>query len=87
MENAIKHGILSNDTGGSIIIRISKFVDYYLIMVEDNGIGIGNAKSSGNGVAIKNINRRLNQLYNEGLSYEPSPDNGTKVSFRIKKDS
>lgn len=41
VENAVIHGILKKDEGGTIWIHIEKFVDYFKIIVSDDGVGLG----------------------------------------------
>ncbi|WP_438346943.1 sensor histidine kinase [Paenibacillus sp. FA6] len=36
-------------------------------------------------VGLRNIDRRLKQLYNQGLTIDSTPDQATTVCFRIPK--
>jgi sensor histidine kinase YesM len=93
IENAVKHGLLSQNKGGTLHIRITRRHDNFtLIEVKDNGKGMEQEKVSqllnpsieGNsGIGISNTNRRLTQLYGRGLSIISKPNEGTTVSFVI----
>jgi sensor histidine kinase YesM len=92
VENAVKHGILSLRKGGTVYIRISRKDSHTLVEVKDNGKGMEpdevaqylnpTAKGKG-GIGITNTNRRLIQLYGQGLSIVSKPNEGTSVSFII----
>ena len=95
VENAINHGILKRNQGGTITISIKKTDNFFIIMVGDDGVGIeGNELNSilkdlrddgpnRMGIGLRNINKRLNQIYNKDLSIESKPNKGTKVSFKV----
>lgn len=91
-ENAVKHGILSQQKGGTVHIRITRQDNSTLIEVKDNGKGMEQDKvtellsptlNGKRGIGIANTNRRLIQLYGQGLSIRSKPGEGTTVSFVI----
>ena len=93
VENAVKHGLLSKNSGGRIRLRISRLHDgNTAIEVEDNGKGMEPEQAAGlldpdrrgkGGVGLLNTHRRLIQLYGQGLSIISKPNEGTKVSFIV----
>jgi len=92
IENAVKHGLLKRNKGGTVLIRVARGHQGTLIEVRDNGIGISqetihqllNRTMSGkSGIGVANTNRRLLQLYGQGLLIQSTPDEGTSVSFII----
>jgi len=94
VENAIKHGILPKQEGGTVHILITKDKGEILVKVKDNGVGIDPEKlnrvltpgyGSGNGVGMSNVHERLKGLYGEeyGLQVKSEPGKGTEVSFRV----
>lgn len=92
IENAVKHGILSQMQGGTVHIRITQQNNSILIEVKDNGKGIEPDKinellnptmKGKGGIGLSNTNRRLIQLYGQGLTIISSPNQGTTVSFVI----
>lgn len=90
IENAIWHGIQkSSAKSGKIIIDCNEETDnYFVITVEDDGIGIGKSNHKGNSVALDNINERLALIDNKRktnyLFLEPL-NPGTKVSLYVTK--
>lgn len=100
VENAIQHGIMQRTNGGTIWIRISEGPEYHEICVQDDGKGMSEEQlkqlfakapdpSKGSGVGLRNVDRRLTQLFgrdhNSGLSIDSTPDKGTTITFRIPK--
>ncbi|OAO89121.1 hypothetical protein AXX17_ATUG04150 [Arabidopsis thaliana] len=92
VENALKHGILRQNTGGTVKLRIVRQGSSTLIEVQDNGKGMEQEKAiqllsptmkGKKGIGLFNTNRRLTQLYGQGLSIVSRPDEGTTVSFVI----
>lgn len=96
VENAIRHGVLKQEKGGTVCIRIKDDPDFVAISVIDNGVGIDptilNELQSGNdnkktnyGVGIRNTDLRLKRIYGQRLHIESTRNKGTTVSFRIPK--
>ncbi|MGE8205583.1 ATP-binding protein [Heyndrickxia sp. NPDC080065] len=92
IENAVKHGILSQSKGGTVNIRITRNESFTLVEVKDNGKGMEQEKviqllsstvNGKRGIGLSNTNRRLIQLYGQGLSIVSEPNKGTTVSFAI----
>lgn len=67
IENAIIHGLAPQGNQGVIILTIEQAEQQLLITVADNGVGLNNPKSHNMGIAINNIQSRL-QLYTEKSS-------------------
>ncbi|MFC5403500.1 ATP-binding protein [Cohnella soli] len=97
VENAIRHGVLKRDRGGAIQIRIVHFDHYAEISVIDDGVGMDEetisqafsapqiATGRKRGLSLMNTDRRLKQLYGEGLRIVSVLGQGTAVSFRARK--
>ncbi|SCW80562.1 Sensor histidine kinase, LytS/YehU family [Paenibacillus tianmuensis] len=94
VENAVKHGLLSQSKGGTIRIRIAREDGFIHVEVADDGKGMEPDKvrqllnppaKSRRGIGLSNTNRRLAQLYGQGLSIRSKPKEGTTVSFVIPK--
>jgi len=92
VENAVRHGLLSQIRGGTLRIRIVRQEDATLIEVSDDGKGMEPEKiaellvpalKGKGGIGLANTNRRLIQLYGRGLSIRSKPGDGTTVSFVI----
>jgi two-component system LytT family sensor kinase len=93
VENAIKHGISPNPSGGNIFIKAVDFQDHIMLSVEDTGVGMTTERyneviTKWPGVGLKNVNERLRVLYGEkySLNIESSPNSGTKIRFMIPKE-
>ncbi|TVX89730.1 ATP-binding protein [Paenibacillus agilis] len=92
VENAVKHGVLSQVKGGTVHIRIIRQNHSTLIEVKDNGKGMEQEKvvsllnptmKGKGGIGVTNTNRRLIQMYGQGLFIDSKPGEGTTVSFVI----
>ncbi len=92
VENAVKHGLLRQGKGGTVVIRIVRREGSVLIEFKDNGIGMEQERAdqllnltmkSKGGIGLSNTNRRLKQRYGKGLSIQSSPGEGTTVSFAL----
>lgn len=94
IENAIKHGVGRKDRQDTILLKISLEEDFYIITVEDNGIGINKDKleqlafqQKTDGVGLSNIQNRLMELYGTKLDIFSEINVGTRITFRIGKDA
>jgi two-component system LytT family sensor kinase len=98
VENAIQHGLAQKIGGGRILIKTRTVTDGDVeISVEDNGVGIGpeslthlkrnQTSSSGLGLALHNINERLQKIYGPDyqLTIKSQLGIGTEISFRIPR--
>ncbi len=92
VENAVKHGLLSQIQGGTVLIRIARQEGSTLFEVMDNGKGmseetvqllLGQGMRAKGGIGVSNTNRRLIQMYGRGLSIQSKLGEGTTVSFEI----
>ncbi|GAA3410588.1 ATP-binding protein [Paenibacillus hodogayensis] len=95
IENAIQHGILRQKKGGTVQLRIARQDGFTLVEVIDSGKGMDQdtvaqllspTMMGKGGIGISNTNRRLIQLYGQGLSIQSRPNEGTIVSFGIAED-
>ena len=80
IENAVYHGLSECSGNGKIIIQGTRVDNNLLLTISDNGIGISEEKleelndyindnnNSFNGIALRNINRRLKLNYGENYN-------------------
>jgi two-component system, LytTR family, sensor histidine kinase LytS len=96
IENALKHGILPLERGGTVTICAQRQKDGVRIEVSDDGVGMTKEKVSsllqndtattttgGAGIALKNVNARLLAIFGKGLQIASSPGGGTSVFFTV----
>ncbi|MDR0909151.1 MAG: histidine kinase [Spirochaetaceae bacterium] len=89
VENAVRHGILKNQNGGMITIKIKKEKDHYLITIHDSGPGFdikaylhGHGHGHGH-VGIENVRHRIEMRMGGSLDLFTSSDKGTIASIII----
>ncbi|MNZ81921.1 Sensor histidine kinase YpdA [compost metagenome] len=92
VENAVKHGLLSRASGGTLLIRIARMSGGTLFEVKDDGKGmdadkvsqlLDSSRRGKAGIGLLNTDRRLKQLFGKGLSIHSELGVGTTVSFVI----
>lgn len=96
VENAIKHGIMKRNRGGTIQIRIIRQQTHAEITVEDDGDGIDEAQAQHllerkadrrSGVGLINTDQRLKRHFGAGLIIKSTLGAGTKVTFQVHNGS
>lgn len=84
VENAVLHGVAARGTG-RVAVRIRREAGRLSFDVEDDGPGPGGSTRQGNGIALRDLRRRLELVYGDGASLvvagRASP--GHAVSLRI----
>ncbi len=96
VENAVVHGLEPISGMGEVRVRIWEEDDMICVRIEDNGVGFDaehldyretEENNRTNHVAIPNIVRRLQLLYNDraSLHFDSVKGNGTKVMLTIPK--
>jgi len=92
IENSIKHGIEPRISGGTITMRSRLHEKSMMIEIEDDGVGISEAKTpaggvarKGNGIGMRNVRERLEVLYGDAARFEVTsrPGRGTRVTMEI----
>lgn len=91
VENAVRHGISKKSVGGTVKLVINPESDRILVQIIDDGLGfevdiaesILSENRPAHGVGLININKRLLDIYGQGLSITSMKDVGTTVSFHI----
>ena len=88
VENAIKHGLMKLEKGGTIRVVSYETDTHYCVMVEDNGVGFDTSVllDERKHVGIRNIRGRLEAMVNGVLTIESTQDVGTKVLIEIPKE-
>jgi two-component system LytT family sensor kinase len=93
IENSIRHGLASKVEGGTIRVR-SRKVDHHLqIYVEDDGVGIPEAKLAklfeAQGIGVNNVNERLKVLYGDRyrMWIDSRPGEGTSTGLELPEQA
>lgn len=94
VENAVRHGLLRRNRGGTVRIRVRDLGEHAEISVADNGVGFDpellyprDTPGKKSGVGLTNTDRRLKQLFGKGLQIQGAPGQGTVVSFTVPKQT
>ena len=99
IENAIKHGLASRQSGGTLQLRIHALERELQIEVADDGVGISAERlqevsrfdgclsrgTSGTGIGLHNVHRRIQATFgaNYGLQLSSQLGQGTVVRIRM----
>lgn len=90
IENSIKHGLEPRIRGGAVTLRCIRKENILRIEVEDDGVGMLQARISsldanGAGIGMKLVRERLRILYGDqaGFRVSSSPGRGTLVSIEL----
>ena len=88
VENAIKHGLMKLQKGGTIHVLSYETDTHYCVTVEDDGIGFDTdvLLDERKHVGIRNIRGRLKAMVNGTLEIESKEGVGTKVLITIPKE-
>ena len=88
VENAIKHGLMRLETGGTVVIRSYETPTHFCVSVKDDGVGFDTKLpiDEKKHVGLRNIRGRLNAMVNGDLILESKPGVGTKAVIMIPKE-
>mgnify|MGYP003291879452 CR=1 FL=1 len=88
VENAVKHGILKRESGGTVKVRIYETDCSYFISVKDNGVGFDVTElERDNHIGLRNIKSRLEAMCGGILHIESIVGVGTKITVEIPKEA
>ncbi len=89
-ENAILHGILKQEAGGTLEVQVYEKDEKAHIVIKDNGVGMDQdtldtlftqTKTNKKSIGLANTNLRLQKQLGNGLSVSSEIGKGTTVSF------
>ena len=88
VENAIKHGLMRLESGGTVLIRSFETETHFCVEVRDDGVGFDtDAPIDGKKhVGLRNIRGRLKAMVNGELILESRIGEGTKAIIMIPKE-
>lgn len=89
VENAIKHGLMPLDRGGSVRVTSWETPTAYCVSIEDDGVGFDPniLLDERKHIGLRNIRERLEATVGGTLSIESSIGKGTKVQLNIPKEN
>ncbi len=74
------HNIIKHSKATEVMVQLRKMNNHVLLVVEDNGKGMGDEKR--NGIGINNLKSRV-QLLDGNLEYDSSDNEGTTAIVRV----
>lgn len=85
VENAVRHGILPREDGGSLWISIRKEAETLVVSVEDDGPGLKEDTANVAGLGLENSRDRLAALYGSTalLTVGPRTEGGVAAVIRM----
>ena len=88
VENAIKHGLMRLETGGTVVVRSYETPTHFCVEVKDDGVGFNTNLpiDEKKHVGLRNIRGRLNAMVDGDLILESKPGSGTKAVIMIPKE-
>jgi sensor histidine kinase YesM len=86
VENAIEHGIDPQLNGGELLLKATQNEQAIQIEISDNGAGFQGGTS--NGLGLKNVRERLEQIYRgkAQMSITENQPTGTRIILNIPKE-
>ena len=88
VENAIKHGLMRLETGGTVVIRSYETPTHFCVEVKDDGVGFDTSLpiEEKKHVGLRNIRGRLKAMVNGELVIKSQIGAGTRAVILIPKE-
>ena len=88
VENAIKHGLMRLESGGTVVIRSYETSSHFCVEVRDDGVGFDTSLpiEEKKHVGLRNIRGRLKAMVNGELTIESQIGVGTRAVISIPKE-
>jgi signal transduction histidine kinase len=87
VENAIKHGLEPNVSGGKLIVSAARDRDQLVLRVRDTGVGLDTASGDGTRFGMQQVRERLATLYGDKATLElgsaDDAEGGTMATVRV----
>ena len=88
VENAIKHGLMGLEEGGTVVVTTFETDTHYCVKVTDDGVGFDelNLQDGRKHVGISNVRERLQSMCGGTLTVESQKGKGTTALIQIPKE-
>jgi LytS/YehU family sensor histidine kinase len=88
VENAIKHGLMGREEGGTVTVTAYETAADYYVKVADDGIGFDDTalQDEKKHIGIRNVRERLQVMCSGTLTVESEKGKGTVALIRIPKE-
>ena len=88
VENAIKHGLMGREEGGTVTVTAYETETHYCVKVADDGVGFDENQplDRRKHVGIRNVRERLQIMCGGTLTVESQPGVGTTALIQIPKE-
>ena len=88
VENAIKHGLMGREEGGTVTVTAFETATHYCVMVADDGVGFDQTAplDERKHIGIRNVRERLQGMCGGSLSVESEPGKGTTALIQLPKE-
>ena len=89
VENAVCHGILKKESGGTVLLRVRRLSTEIMIQVCDDGAGFDTARLNTIGkehIGIRNVEERCRLLCKGRMEIQSKPCKGTAVTLYLSRD-
>ena len=88
VENAIKHGLMGLEEGGTVTIAAYETDTHYCVKVTDDGVGFDTTlpQDGKKHIGIRNVRERLQMMCGGTLTVESEVGRGTVALIRIPKE-
>ncbi|QYR19352.1 response regulator [Paenibacillus sp. sptzw28] len=92
VENAVRHGVLNKRGSGTVDVSVHPEDGRLTVRIRDDGAGfdvseLGKAGAASNrgtsGIGVRNVRKRLGQLFGVDIELQSEMGKGTVVSFKI----
>lgn len=89
VENAVRHGIMMREEGGTVEIQTSETAEAYIVKVSDNGVGFVPdtlPKGDRSHIGIQNVRERLYSMCGGSLEIRSRIEVGTTATMVLPKE-
>ena len=88
VENAIKHGLMGLEEGGTVTVTAFETETHYCVRVADDGVGFDEAvlQDERKHIGIRNVRERLQVMCGGSLTVESQQGKGTIALIQIPKE-